>query len=436
MCLGLAVLSLLGHATPGFDPWVWLVWGRELVALELDTTAAAAWKPLPVLVTGALSLAGEAAPALWLVVARAGGLLAVVATFRLAARLAGRPAGVVAAAALLVTPGVEARFARLVIQGTIEPLVVALCLGAVERHLDGREGQAFALGVAAGLARPEVWPLLGLYGLWLWGRRPALRGLVAAGLVAVPVLWLGGDWIGSGDPFTGVERARVLDSRATRLERALSRTGSTVILPVWVGALAGVLTARRGDRTLVTLAAAAVGWLAISAVLTIVFGYAMLGRFLLPAAAVLCVLAGVGAVRGVALLADRRVRVAVALGLTAVTIAVAAPRVRAGLDEVALTIQRERLDRQLDVALADAGGAGALEPCPVAIETEGPALSSWPALAWKLGRAVDAVGFRVPEAPGVAVALTGGEWADELEGTARVLGRSEAWTIFGVGCPG
>lgn len=292
MCLGLAAVSLVWQATPGFDPWVWLVWGREVVALDLDTTAAAAWKPLPVLVTAVLSLAGEAAPALWLVVARTGGLLAVLVTFRLAARLAGRWAGVVAAAALLVTPGVEARFARLVIQGTIEPLVVALCLGAVERHLDGREGQALALAVAAALARPEVWPFLGLYALWLWRRRPALRWAVATGLAVVPLLWFGGDWLGSGDPFTGVERAQVLGSQAARLERASSRAVRTVIPPVWLGALAGVLTAHRGERTPLVLAVAAGGWLVVAAGLTVTFGYAMLGRFLLPASAVLCVLAG------------------------------------------------------------------------------------------------------------------------------------------------
>lgn len=436
MCLGLAAVSLLWQATPGFDPWVWLVWGREVVALDLDTTAAAAWKPLPVLVAAVLSLAGEAAPALWLVVARAGGLLAVLVTFRLAARLAGRSAGVVAAAALLVTPGVEARFARLVIQGTIEPLVVALSLGAVERHLDGREGQALALVVAAALARPEVWPFLGLYALWLWRRRPALRWAVATGLAVVPLLWFGGDWLGSGDPFTGVERAQVLGSQAARLERASSRAVRTVIPPVWLGALAGVLTARRGERTPLVLAVAAGGWLVVAAGLTVAFGYAMLGRFLLPAAAVLCVLAGAGAVRGVVILADRRVRVAVALGLVAVTLAVAAPRVRAGLDEVALTAQRERLDRQLDVALADAGGPGALRSCAVAIETEGPALSSWPALAWKLGVAVEEIGFRLRDSGGVAIALVGGEWADELGAPVRVLGRSAAWIVFGVGCPG
>ena len=53
-------------------------------------------------------------------------------------------------------------------------------LGAVDRHLEGRRRQAFALAVAAGLLRPEAWPFLGLYGLWLvWDDRARLRQVAA-----------------------------------------------------------------------------------------------------------------------------------------------------------------------------------------------------------------------------------------------------------------
>ena len=51
----------------------------------------------------------------------------------------------------------------------------ALALWAFERHLDGRRDHALYLGFAAALLRPEVWPFLGLYGLWLWFREPELR---------------------------------------------------------------------------------------------------------------------------------------------------------------------------------------------------------------------------------------------------------------------
>ena len=57
----LAALSLLAPSQPGYDAWAWLVWGREVVALDLDTVEGPAWKPLPVAITALLSLAGDLA---------------------------------------------------------------------------------------------------------------------------------------------------------------------------------------------------------------------------------------------------------------------------------------------------------------------------------------------------------------------------------------
>src|SRR4051812_12669568 len=99
-CLALGALSLLAPSAPTTDPWGWIVWGREIVDLRLDTVAGPpSWKPLPVLFTAPLSLLGAAAPAAWLAVARAGGILALAFAYPLGARLAGPGAGVVAAGA-------------------------------------------------------------------------------------------------------------------------------------------------------------------------------------------------------------------------------------------------------------------------------------------------------------------------------------------------
>ena len=109
------------------------------------------------LFTTPFALAGDAAaPELWLVIAQAGGLLAFAFTYRLAARLAGWPAGIIAAAGLVLADEFIRNFAR----GNSEGLLVGLCLWAIERHLDGRRRDAFLLGVAAGLLRPELWPFL------------------------------------------------------------------------------------------------------------------------------------------------------------------------------------------------------------------------------------------------------------------------------------
>ena len=85
------------------------------------------------------------APELWLVVAQAGGLLAFAFTYRLAARLAGWPRGRDRGRAACVLAD---EFIRNFARGNSEGLLVALCLWAIERHLDGRRRDAFVLGVA------------------------------------------------------------------------------------------------------------------------------------------------------------------------------------------------------------------------------------------------------------------------------------------------
>ena len=172
-CLVLAALSLLLPSTPTYDPWAWIGWGREITELDLNTRTGPSWKPLPVLFTTLFAPAGDAAPWLWLVVGRAGALLSLVMAWRLASRLAGPryalAAGAVAALALVLSED----WLRNSALGNSEPLLVALALLAVERHLDGRSDHALLLGFAAGLLRPEVWPFLGLYGLWAWFAEPA-----------------------------------------------------------------------------------------------------------------------------------------------------------------------------------------------------------------------------------------------------------------------
>src|SRR4051812_47049785 len=71
-CFVLAALSLLLPSVPTQDSWSWIVWGREVLHLSLDTTSGSSWKPLPVLFTTLFSVFGDAAPELWLMMARVG----------------------------------------------------------------------------------------------------------------------------------------------------------------------------------------------------------------------------------------------------------------------------------------------------------------------------------------------------------------------------
>ncbi|HEV3056091.1 MAG TPA: hypothetical protein VGX45_15620 [Solirubrobacteraceae bacterium] len=75
-------LTLLIPSTPSYDPWAWLVWGREIIHLNLHTTGGPTWKPLPMIFTTIFALFGKsAAPDMWLVVARAGAIAAAVMVF-------------------------------------------------------------------------------------------------------------------------------------------------------------------------------------------------------------------------------------------------------------------------------------------------------------------------------------------------------------------
>ncbi|MFL5831720.1 MAG: hypothetical protein ACJ76X_17520, partial [Solirubrobacteraceae bacterium] len=87
VALVLGALSLLIPSTPSYDPWAWLVWGREIVHFKLQTTGGPTWKPLPVIFTTIFAPFGKAQPDLWLVVARAGALMAAAMVFKLSWRL-------------------------------------------------------------------------------------------------------------------------------------------------------------------------------------------------------------------------------------------------------------------------------------------------------------------------------------------------------------
>ena len=58
-CVALAALSLIGPSTPTYDPWAWIIWGREVMHLDLATTDGPSWKPLPILFTAPFSLVGD-----------------------------------------------------------------------------------------------------------------------------------------------------------------------------------------------------------------------------------------------------------------------------------------------------------------------------------------------------------------------------------------
>ena len=315
VCAALAGLWFLAPSAPTTDPWGWINWGREITHLDLDTSIGGtpSWKPLPVIFTTLFSLTGAAAPTVWLFFARAAGLLSLVFAYRLGARLRGPVAGVAAALAFGFTLDVVRELAH----GYAEPMAAALLFAAIESHLDGREGRAFGLGTVAALVRPEVWPLVLIYGaVRLW--RPGRRLLVILGAAAVPALWLIPDWIGSGDPFHGNHVAHISTpggpSHTWPALGNLVRVVGPATLTLAAAAIA--LAIRRRDRVTLALGAWALLW-GGALVIAMLLGYSASERYLFLPATLLCIVAGVGAAEVVASFWTPRGRLAGGLVLLA-----------------------------------------------------------------------------------------------------------------------
>jgi len=382
-CLGLAALSLLLPSEPSYDPWAWIVWGREVALLSLDTTGGPSWKPLPVFFTtlfGPLSkIDAGLPPDLWLVVARAGGLLALAMAFRLARRLAGpsRSAGIAAGVIAAVAVGLTPLWLRFMAHGNEAPLAIGLMLWGVERHLDGERRHAVVLLFVACLLRPEVFPFLGLYGLWLWREERERRVLLLGLAVALPALWLVPEWLGSGDPLAAGTQARSEPSWSLSLKEhpwlaALRRVHNIAGLPLELGTLAAVSLAglRRyrlgsqhpaaaADRAALALGAIALLWVAL-VVAMVQAGFSGSPRYFLPAVVLICVLAGVGAARLVQALPGRVLAVAAAVGLAALAYPLAERRLN-GFERQGRNADRlAALQEDLAAAVRDAGGPTAL----------------------------------------------------------------------------
>jgi len=428
-CLVLATASLLIADEPVYDAWAWLSWGRELTHLELDTTTGPAWKPLTVALAAALSLAGDAAPQLWLVLVRASWLLALVLAAELAWYLtAGRPrASRVAAAAFAVLCVVLLNddvtpWSRQVAGGMSEPLLVALVLGAVRAGLAGRARTALVLGALAALVRPEAFPLLALYGLRCWRAEPRTRPLVVAAALAVPALWLGPELL--LDAGGGATRAQ------TQTSDPLEALGWAALLPLaiaWPLALAAL-----PDPRVRVLGAGALAWIVIVAAMTIA-GFAGLPRFMAPAATVVGVLGGVGLA---ALLArPRGALVALAVPALVVTVLGLPDRVaevpHAWRSSVRIDGSHDRLRTLVrGVGATPLLACGRLATSDALVRT---------ALAWELDVALSRVvnfGWR----PALSGAFVVGPQASPrlrqaVRSAATPVARQEEWTVYSIDCP-
>ncbi len=210
--LAVAVAARLAYGAGdlGYDPAFNLLWGRDLADLRLPDfqhPATPTPHPLAHLVNVAvapLGLATATEALRWLTALSLGAL--AVACARLAGRLFGTAAGLVAATIVATRPEVVANLERCGIDVPFLALAVSAAAIAVRRPgaLQGSDPSAGAavtgLLLLAGLLRPEAWPAAAVCGGVLaaraGGRRRAAL-LVAA--VAAPVIWAATDLLLTGD---------------------------------------------------------------------------------------------------------------------------------------------------------------------------------------------------------------------------------------------
>jgi hypothetical protein len=399
----LATLFVVWARTrPGYDPYGWLVWGRQTLKGALDTNAAPSWKPLPYLFTLPYALFGHYQLWLWMITSVAISLSGVVFAARIAYRLTGAPperrwaayvAGAFAGLALL---GITDYF-HYVLSAQSDPLITSLCLGAIDCHLSRRPRWAFALLVLASLGRPEVWPFIAAYAIWAWLRVPPMRWLVVAGTVVVLLLWFGIPGLTSDSFFQA-------GSHALGSGRAIHGNKLTGIISRFVGLhetglelmalLSVVLAVFRRDRTTLALAAAAVLWVIVEIAFAL-HGWPGVPRYMFPAAAVMVVVAAIGV--GKLLAEPPRLSSAIGLIGIAVVAAVVISLVPPALSDARaehrdLKEQRVRTKEigQLTGTIHKLGGAALLRSCGEPLTR----LEYQSILAWNLNVNVATVGFK------------------------------------------
>ena len=376
VALATSLLSLLlVSPAPSYDPWAWLLWGREVAGGGLSTLEGPAFKPLPVAVCALLAPLGSAAPWLWVLLVRLAAAVAAILAFDVGQRLAGgsRVAGVLAAVAVLLCGALPAYTAA----GAEPALVLALALGAGVAWRDGRMRVALACVAGCALLRVEAWPFVVAAGVVLWRTRPQDRALLAALAAAIPAAWLVPELIGSGDILRSGARARVPNPGQPALADvpALASLREAVALPLWplwLGVAALVLARRRAA---LVPAAAGAAWIAIVALMAQA-GFSGEPRYAVPGAALIALSGAVGLAgfqRTAALKGARSGRDATSVvsyshrgakaTLVVLIVVAAMPRI-AALDDVhADQAHQWRLAGDLADAVAAAGGARAVLAC-------------------------------------------------------------------------
>jgi hypothetical protein len=405
--LGLSVLAVvLAGIRPSYDGFGFLVWGRQVLHWNLNTDGAPSWKPLPFLFTLPYAVAGHVQLWLWMTTAMAGALGSAVLAAHLAFRMTGPAPGrrfapyLAGAFAAVGVLGIGT-YSHLVLIANSDPLIVMLCLAAIDCHLSRRPRLAFAMLVLASLGRPEAWVFAGLYAVWSWRAVPRMRLPAVLGLALIPAFWFvipgftSHSWFISGD--LALNQATVI--HGNKILGVISRLRSLYELPMQLAFLCGVVWAAvRRDRVTLAIAGAAVLWVAIEIGFAY-HGWSAVSRYMIEPAAVMVVVAASAVGR---LLAEtprpvglRLVGPAAVIALLVTLTPAAESRVRTAHQQILKErASAKRLDRLEDVIERE-GGLRKIRSCGQPVSFIG--LQS--TIAWELHMNVGNVGYN----PGHAI---------------------------------
>jgi hypothetical protein len=401
--VGIAVAWIVAtRMRPAYDAFGWLVWGHQVLHWDLNTDGAPSWKPLTFLFTLPYALfVGNPQMWLWMITAVASALAAAVFGGRIAYRITGptpaRPWARWAAAAFagLGVLGMDG-YSHLVLISNSDPMIVTLCLAAIDSYLSGRRALAFVLLFLASLGRPETWAFAGLYMLWTWRSAPRLRLLSTAGAVVIPLAWFivpaitSHSWFISGD--LALHSVNVIHgNRPIGVLGRLFGLPAPAILPLWAAALA-LATARR-DHVWLTLIAAAALWVAIEIAFAL-HGWSAVPRYLMEPAAVMTVVGG--AAFGQLLAWSPRPGlvgwspVAVGLALVVALVPTVRSRARIAHGEIDDAHRAAKVLSRLEAVIEADGGPDAIKSCGQPVTELGNASE----LAWATQLNVGDVGWR------------------------------------------
>jgi hypothetical protein len=177
-----------------------------------------------------------------------------------------------------------------------DQLNTALVLAAIDAHVSRRPRLAYVVLFVAALGRPEVWPFVFLYGVWLARRIPGAWKLVVGLWVLLVAAWYVPDLIWA----KSINQASLLDlnkNTACHTNKVVCVAGRWANLYEWpmqAAALIGVaIGLARRDRAILWMFAASLLWVIVEIAFAL-HGFSAVYRYLMESAAVMIVIAGYG----------------------------------------------------------------------------------------------------------------------------------------------